>query len=103
MCRYRIPALHSAINAIPKLTSKSELTASAPRRPRPRGTGKLLTTMKLGENTVGLALLRLEHVEGVEAGRLSLKITEEDGKKEWSIRHFKPSWWPAKEADSIPS
>ncbi|KAA1466181.1 Aminomethyltransferase folate-binding domain-containing protein [Dentipellis sp. KUC8613] len=40
------------------------------RRPRPRGTGKLLTNV----NGVGLALLRLEHVEAALRGELAFEL-----------------------------
>lgn len=60
--------------------------------PRPRGNGKLLSSM----NGVGLALLRLEHVEGVEKGGLKLEFDVESGESQgtWAASHWWPNWWP---------
>jgi transferase CAF17, mitochondrial len=66
--------------------------------PRPRGTGKLLSSVR----GVGLALLRLEHVEGLHQGLLKLtaeKGTEEVSKKIWSISPWWPVWWPKRPLD----
>jgi len=62
--------------------------------PRPRGHGKLLTS----HQGVGLALLRLEHVEGVEKGdfRLELDVSSGDSKETLRVRHWWPDWWPQK-------
>jgi len=59
---------------------------------RPRGTGKLLSS-HLG---VGLALLRLEHMAGVEKGDLNLEfeVTGGDKTSKWSISPWWPDWWP---------
>ncbi|KAF8897474.1 Aminomethyltransferase folate-binding domain-containing protein [Infundibulicybe gibba] len=72
-------------------------TQSETRTPRPRGTGKLLTSMQ----GVGLALLRLEHVEGVEKGGLKFEVEIPDGeeKKTWGISHWWPDWWPHEKTD----
>jgi transferase CAF17, mitochondrial len=66
---------------------------------RPRGTGKLLTTIK----EVGLALLRLEHVEGLERGDLKFELQgEEVGASDkgedtqWLVTPWWPDWWPNK-------
>ncbi|KLO16337.1 Aminomethyltransferase folate-binding domain-containing protein, partial [Schizopora paradoxa] len=60
-------------------------------RPRLRGTGKLLDTIQ----GVGLALLRLEHVDAVDKGILKFQIRSEDiGGRTWDIRHWWPDWWP---------
>lgn len=56
--------------------------------PRPRGSGKLLTSVQ----GVGLALLRLEHVEGVMQGNLQLQI-DTNGKM-MAVSPRWPSWWP---------
>ncbi|KIL70120.1 hypothetical protein M378DRAFT_156176 [Amanita muscaria Koide BX008] len=56
--------------------------------PRPRGTGKLLTSLQ----GVGLALLRLEHVEAVMKGTMQLQLHE--GERTWSVSPWQPSWWP---------
>lgn len=64
---------------------------------RPRGTGKLLSTV----NNVGLALLRLEHVGGLEKGDLKFELLNGevdasgngDGKS-WLVTPWWPDWWP---------
>ncbi|KZT72649.1 Aminomethyltransferase folate-binding domain-containing protein [Daedalea quercina L-15889] len=60
-------------------------------RPRPRGTGKLLSSTK----GVGLALLRLEHVAAVENGTAILEM-EMDKEKitKWKVTPWWPDWWP---------
>ncbi|KAJ7228728.1 Aminomethyltransferase folate-binding domain-containing protein [Mycena pura] len=62
---------------------------------RPRGTGKLLTSI----NGLGLALLRLEQVQAAEQGRLSFTLEAEvDGTRtNWGVSHWQPDWWPRKE------
>jgi len=66
---------------------------------RPRGTGKLLNTIK----DVGLALLRLEHVEGLERGDLKFELQGEkvgasDNGEDtpWLVTPWWPDWWPSK-------
>jgi len=69
---------------------------------RPRGTGKLLSTV----NNVALALLRLEHVEGLEKGDLKFELLSGevgasgngDGTS-WLVTPWWPDWWP-KEVES---
>jgi hypothetical protein len=63
--------------------------------PRPRGSGKLLSTAQ----GVGLALLRLEHVERVHKGELKLEFEVENGeeKKKWAVSPWWPHWWPRQE------
>lgn len=61
---------------------------------RPRGTGKLLSSV----NGVGLALLRLEHVKSVEKGDAALEletqaVSDQPGIK-WSVIPWRPRWWP---------
>ena len=62
--------------------------------PRPRGHGKLLTSCQ----GVGLALIRLEHVEGVERGdfRLEFDVLHGDNKETCRVSHWWPDWWPRK-------
>jgi transferase CAF17, mitochondrial len=59
---------------------------------RPRGTGKLLSTI----HGVGLALLRLEHVEGLEKGDLKFELSGEgvDDSAPWLVKPWWPDWWP---------
>lgn len=65
---------------------------------RPRGTGKLLSSTQ----GVGLALLRLEHVEGAARGELGLGFEFEEGEegmkvvKKWGITSWWPDWWPTR-------
>lgn len=60
--------------------------------PRPRGTGKLLSS----QQGVGLALLRLEHVEAAEKGvlRFEFNASAEEGQDTWALSHWWPDWWP---------
>lgn len=62
--------------------------------PRPRGHGKLLTSYQ----GVGLALMRLEHVEGLEKGdfRLEFNASRGDSTETWKVSHWWPDWWPRK-------
>ena len=62
---------------------------------RPRGTGKLLSTLR----GVGLALLRLEHVEGLEKGDLKFELVDEgvvapNDKTPPCVTPWWPDWWP---------
>ncbi|KAF9534855.1 Aminomethyltransferase folate-binding domain-containing protein [Crepidotus variabilis] len=66
-----------------------------PAGPRPRGSGKLLST----HNGLGLALLRLEHVAGWEKGILRLEF-ENDGVK-WKVSPWRPEWWPQQPVEEI--
>ncbi|KAG5638998.1 hypothetical protein H0H81_007906 [Sphagnurus paluster] len=65
--------------------------------PRPRGTGKLLSS----EQGVGLALLRLEHVEAAERGDLRLEFNVEsgEGRGTWAVSHWWPDWWPQRPSE----
>jgi hypothetical protein len=67
--------------------------------PRPRGTSKLLSSTQ----GVGLALLRLEHVEGAARGELGLGFEFEEGgegddkvAKKWGVTSWWPDWWPTR-------
>ncbi|KAJ7593385.1 Aminomethyltransferase folate-binding domain-containing protein [Mycena floridula] len=55
---------------------------------RPRGYGKLLTSVR----GVGLALLRLEHLESVNAGDLRLEL--EGSEQPLYVSYWWPDWWP---------
>lgn len=57
-------------------------------RPRVRGTGKLLSST----HSVGLALMRLEHVDLVEKGILKFRIDDN-----WKVSHWWPEWWPRRQ------
>lgn len=59
-------------------------------KPRPRGTGKLLSSTK----GVGLALLRLEHVAAVENGTAALDMEVGEEKTKWRVTPWWPGWWP---------
>ncbi|KAL0949762.1 hypothetical protein HGRIS_009801 [Hohenbuehelia grisea] len=61
------------------------------RKPRPRGTGKLLSTSQ----SSGLALLRLEHVAGVDRGDVQLNFEDPEGGLR-SVTPWWPPWWPRK-------
>ncbi|KAJ3535667.1 hypothetical protein NMY22_g6380 [Coprinellus aureogranulatus] len=65
--------------------------------PRPRGTGKLLSTTTQG---VGLALLRLEHVLAARVGELKLEATDPTTGEAYGITPWVPSWWPTPEESS---
>lgn len=61
--------------------------------PRIRGTGKLLSNV----HGVGLALLRLEHVDLVQRGLAKFQLqTGQTGQDEvvWDVSHWWPDWWP---------
>jgi folate-binding protein YgfZ len=66
---------------------------------RPRGTGKLLSTIQ----GVGLALLRLEHVEGLEKGDLKFEVSSEDDGDgaPWLVKPWWPDWWPKNVEESV--
>ncbi|GLB33738.1 putative aminomethyltransferase folate-binding domain-containing protein [Lyophyllum shimeji] len=83
------PSYPSNLNVKPTVVLRPDDTRTIP---RPRGAGKLLSS----QQGVGLALLRLEHVEAAEKGDLNLEIQVEDGgsKGTWALSHWWPSWWP---------
>lgn len=58
--------------------------------PKPRGTGKLLTSVQ----GVGLALLRLEQIAALQKGNLKLELESSSGEKAWAISPWWPDWWP---------
>jgi len=63
------------------------------RVPRQRGTGKLLTNF----GNIGLALLRLEHVEALTKGTATLQLeTGQVGqdKQKWGVTYRWPPGWP---------
>jgi len=55
---------------------------------KPRGTGKLLNSVK----GIGLALLRTDHLEATDRGGVCLVIGE--GEKQRRVSHWYPDWWP---------
>lgn len=68
--------------------------------PRPRGTGKLLSSV----GNIGLALLRLEHVEGVSRGLANFEIEigeEGQAKQSWRVTHSWPEGWPVQGINEI--
>jgi hypothetical protein len=83
----------------PSFPSNIDIRASISRAPddtrptpRPRGTGKLLSSSQ----GVGLALLRMEHVEGSQSGNVNLEfeVDHEGQKANWRVSHWWPDWWP---------
>jgi folate-binding Fe-S cluster repair protein YgfZ len=84
-----------------RVTSGLSIRASLTHAPgegrvaRPRGTGKLLSTFR----GVGLALLRLEHVEGLEKGDLKFELVDEGADASTNttptfVTPWRPDWWP---------
>ena len=55
---------------------------------KPRGTGKLLNSVK----GIGLALLRTDHLEAVDKGGVGLAIGE--GPEQKHVSYWYPDWWP---------
>jgi folate-binding protein YgfZ len=106
-----IPVEVSPSNTKPSFLPSVDIHASIIRSPtddrptpRPRGTGKLLSSTQ----GVGLALLRLEHVEGAMSGELRLGFEfEEDGgpaeeekfKRNWGVTSWWPDWWPERPSE----
>jgi hypothetical protein len=79
--------------------SLESIVEDGPRKPRPRPTGKLLTTLPTDNGEfAGLALLRLEHLDTVERNELNLSVTSDDG-TDWSVRHYWPEWFPLRRAE----
>ncbi|TFK75976.1 Aminomethyltransferase folate-binding domain-containing protein [Pluteus cervinus] len=65
------------------------VSESSSRGPRPRGGGKLLSS----HSGVGLALLRLEHVEATLRGDLVLELESPSGERRIVSPRW-PAWWP---------
>ncbi|KAH9007105.1 Aminomethyltransferase folate-binding domain-containing protein [Lactarius hatsudake] len=92
------PASHGLDNSQShsRFTSGLSIRASLTHAPgegrvvRPRGTGKLLSTLR----GVGLALLRLEHVEGLEKGDLKFELVDEGAVASNDNTSFVTPWWP---------
>ncbi|KAF8165407.1 hypothetical protein B0H34DRAFT_237704 [Crassisporium funariophilum] len=82
-------AFDSNIDIKPSLIQRPDVDKPGP---RPRGTGKLLSSHK----AVGLALLRLEHVAGARKGDISLEfqVSEGDQSSSWAVSPWFPDWWP---------
>ncbi len=98
----RLSALDTLPRDIPSAPPESDIrlqliqTGDGAPRPRPRGTGKLLSST----HGVALALLRLEQVEAVEQGKAKFSLsspTEGDG---LGVTPFWPDWWPQQPSDS---
>ncbi|KAH7930114.1 Aminomethyltransferase folate-binding domain-containing protein [Leucogyrophana mollusca] len=76
---------------------------SAPRVPRPRGTGTLLSTVPSPTHgvSVGLGLLRLEQVEAAEKGSIEFTVEmagANEQKEALRVQHWWPDWWPTQDA-----
>jgi len=99
------PTLHQSGDSQPPLnfTPGQDIRASLTHAPgegrvaRPRGSGKLLSTVK----DVGLALLRLEHVRGLEKGDLKFELLSGEASAsgngnatQWLVTPWWPDWWP---------
>jgi len=63
---------------------------------KPRGTGKLLNSVK----GIGLALLRTDHLEAVEKGGVGLVIGE--GAEQRRVSYWYPHWWPHRVEEHAP-
>jgi folate-binding Fe-S cluster repair protein YgfZ len=63
---------------------------------KPRGTGKLLSSVK----GVGMALLRTDHLEAVDKGGVGLVIGE--GAEQRRISYWYPDWWPHRVEEHAP-
>ena len=89
-------SLHSFLSTVGPGTDiriRNTSAASGGPRVRPRGTGKLLTTI----DSIGLALLRLEHVLAVEKGESQFYIDTPSGdtfETSNSVIPWRPDWWP---------
>jgi len=66
-----------------------ESSSGTPALRKPRGTNKLLGSI----NGIGLALLRLDHVEAVDKKTLQFAMGEGEG--ECRVEHWYPTWWPS--------
>lgn len=62
---------------------------------KPRGTGKLLNSVK----GIGLALLRMDHLEAVDKGGVGLVIGE--GVEQRRVSYWYPDWWPHKPEEQV--
>lgn len=100
LLQIQAPASHGLDNGL-SLASGLDIRASLTHAPgegrvaRPRGTGKLLSTFR----DVGLALLRLEHVEGLEKGDLKFELVDEGAVASTNttptlVTPWWPDWWP---------
>ncbi|GJE84610.1 aminomethyltransferase folate-binding domain-containing protein [Phanerochaete sordida] len=93
-------------SAAPSLPAGTDIRvraiASSPdgaRKPRPRGTGKLLSSI----DGVGLALLRLEQASAVEKGESEFYVdaTADDGSSiSVPVSSWRPEWWPEFRSES---
>ena len=63
---------------------------------KPRGTGKLLSSVK----GVGMALLRTDHLEAVDKGGVGLVIGE--GAEQRRVSYWYPDWWPHRVEEHAP-
>jgi transferase CAF17, mitochondrial len=68
-------------------------TGDGPPKPRPRGVGKLLSSI----DDIGLAVLRLEQVIAVEKGDSTFYVQGTEGEPdstEYTVHPWRPDWWP---------
>lgn len=87
-----IPMQASGLDIRLSVPPSTELLSDEP-APRPRSTGKLLASTQ----GVGLALLRLEHLDAVLRGELRLAVGE-DG---WGVQPWWPSWFPKRGVEEV--
>ena len=98
----RLPSLEALPQDIPSVPPGSDIrpqllqTGDGASRPRPRGTGKLLSSTQ----GVGLALVRLEQVEAVEQGKAKFSLSGPTEGEELGVTPYWPDWWPQQPSDS---
>ncbi|KAF8342017.1 uncharacterized protein EI90DRAFT_3143576 [Cantharellus anzutake] len=90
----------SGLGIVP--ASPASLSSSPSSRPRSRGKGTLLSTIRTPsseQHSMGLALIRLEHLEAVEKGQTTLKTQDSsnDDVGVWAVLPQRPDWWPVRE------
>jgi transferase CAF17, mitochondrial len=75
----------------PSISTASTAESAQARTPRPRGTSTLLSTVTAPSigSTVGLALVRLEHLR--HSGTL---VAEASEKQSWTVEPWWSDWWP---------
>ncbi|EIW82373.1 Aminomethyltransferase folate-binding domain-containing protein, partial [Coniophora puteana RWD-64-598 SS2] len=90
-----LPRLPTGLSITPSAKSRTDVPEGT-RVPRPRGHGTLLSSLTTQDTALGLALLRLEHVQAAERGDIELLLDGPvvEGVGEISVNHWWPDWWP---------